>query len=106
MAAKSRKGNGLEPVTGSVLPLVCDRPRTDVPGEGVWLNVAGPTDTLGLGVGVELRLGVGVGVVGVGVGVVGVGVGDDGHGRGVMLAPRVPAMAYSWPPASAVIAPT
>jgi hypothetical protein len=105
MAARSTKGSGLEPVTGSVLPLVCDRPRTDVPGEGVWLNVAGPTDTLGLGVGVGLRGG--VGVVGVGVGVVGgVGVGDDGHGRGLMVAPRVPAMAYSWPPASAVIAPT
>jgi hypothetical protein len=95
MAAKSRNGRALEPVTGSVLPLVCDSPRTDVPGEGVWLNLAGPTDTLELGDGVTLRVGVGVGVVGVGEGVVGVGVGvgDDGHGRGVMLAPRVPAIA-------------
>ena len=42
MAATSTNAAALEPVTGSVFPFVCERPSTDAPGEGVWLDRAGP----------------------------------------------------------------
>jgi hypothetical protein len=93
MPAKSSSGRALEPVTGRTL-LDWDTPSTDVPGVGVRVNVAGPTDTEGDGVGPGgVTLGLGVGLLGLGPGVLGLGVGEDGHGSGVTLAPRVPAMA-------------